>query len=68
MTKATLTKSNGNYVLTSESGNESDLGRRYPAAKRMRTALRPALYEECEVLDKTGGSNDGAYMQIGAAY
>ena len=68
MIKANLTKSNGNYILTSESGDETDLGRRYPSAKRMRASLRPALYEECEVLDKTGGSNDGAYIQVGNAY
>jgi len=68
MTKANLTKSSGNYILTSESGTVTDLGRRYPSSKRMRAALRAALYEECEVLDKTGGANDGTYMQVGSTY
>ena len=67
MTKATLTKSNGNYILTSESGTVTDMGRRYPSAARMRKAIRAALYEEVEVLDRTGGTNNGAYMQVGSA-
>lgn len=68
MTKAKLTKTDGNYILTSDNGTVTDMGRRYPAAKRMRAALRAALYEEVEVLDKTGGHNDGTYMQVGNEY
>jgi hypothetical protein len=56
MTKATLTKTNGNYLVTTESGTVVEMGRRMPSAKRMRSACRAAAYEEVIVNDTTTGT------------
>jgi len=56
MIKATLTKSEKHYVLTSESGTVVDLGNRYPSAKKMREAFNAALHEEVIIEDTINGT------------
>jgi len=57
MTKATLTKTtSGQYLLTTESGTVTDMGRRMPSAKRMREACRAALSEEVIIIEVSTGT------------
>jgi hypothetical protein len=64
MIKATLTKTtSGTYVIETESGLVTDLGRRHPSAKRQRAACKPALNEEVIVHYRT---DDTEYHLSGA--